>query len=322
MTSSFRKINYSLRPAKHAERRMLCEIFGRLGPFQPVERYIYLGFGSVWFADFILFHRHLGIREMISIERVANARARIEDNKPFRAVTVHYREATRVLPRLKWNRRYFVWLDYDEPLLPEMLIDTRTVADRAPSGTVLAVSVQCHKAREYAAAESEPGGQSGIERFRNEFGRQRVAQKVSEEDLMGWPFGALCRSIIASEIEAALAVRNGPVQGADVLSFRPICEIEYEDGAKMTTIVGLLAAAKDDQFVEACGFDRLDFMPAHGRPVRIRVPNLTVREVRKLEQQLPQLRAGKLELGSIPAAEAKAFADLYRYLPNFAVLET
>ena len=95
MTSSFRKINYALRPAKHAARRMLCEIFGRVHPFQSVEQYVYVGFGSVWFQDFLLFHRHLGVSDMISIERDTRARDRIEANKPFRTVTVHYRRASR-----------------------------------------------------------------------------------------------------------------------------------------------------------------------------------------------------------------------------------
>jgi hypothetical protein len=45
MTSSFKKINYALRPGKHAARRMLCEIFGSVHPFQPVDEYVYVGFG-------------------------------------------------------------------------------------------------------------------------------------------------------------------------------------------------------------------------------------------------------------------------------------
>ena len=63
MVDSFRRIDYSLRPAKHAERRMLCDVFRRLTHFQPVETYCYVGFGSVWFSDFVLFHRALGVSE-------------------------------------------------------------------------------------------------------------------------------------------------------------------------------------------------------------------------------------------------------------------
>lgn len=322
MTSSFKKINYALRPAKHAARRMLCEIFGRVHRFQPVDQYVYVGFGSVWFEDFILFHRNLGVREMISVERDAEARERIEANKPFRTITVHYRNSSRVLPRLDWKRRHLLWLDYEDALSSGILLDIRTTAVRASSGTVLAISIPCQRAKEVEASESEAKGPSAIERFRTEFGRERVNQAVSELNLIGWPFGALCRSIIFAEIEAALAVRNGQAAAADIFSFQPICEMEYDDGTKMTTVVGIFSAASDSRLVAACGFNRLDFMPARGRLVRIRVPKLTVREIRGLEQKLPKLPGGRLDRGAIPAGEARAFANLYRYLPNFAVLET
>jgi hypothetical protein len=32
--------------------------------------------------------------------------------------------------------------------------------------------------------------------------------------------------------------------------------------------------------------------------------------------------SGGVDRGTIPASEARAFANLYRYLPNFAALET
>lgn len=76
MSGSFRRIDYSLRPAKHAERRMMCDVFRRLRPFGRVEDYMYVGFGSVWFSDFSLFHRALGIRDMLSIEKERSAEQR------------------------------------------------------------------------------------------------------------------------------------------------------------------------------------------------------------------------------------------------------
>jgi hypothetical protein len=147
MTASWRKIDYSLRPAKHAERRILSEIFRRLRPFRPVEDYQYVGMGSLWFADFSLFHRALGIRDMISIESSpGGSRERFEANKPFGCITVDYRKSSEVLPELKWDQPYFIWLDYDDPLSVEMLLDMQTVATHALSGTTLAVTVQCHRA--------------------------------------------------------------------------------------------------------------------------------------------------------------------------------
>ena len=60
MTASYRLIDYSLRPAKFAERRMLSEMFSRLKVFGSLESYRYIGFGSIWFTDCVLFHRALG----------------------------------------------------------------------------------------------------------------------------------------------------------------------------------------------------------------------------------------------------------------------
>jgi hypothetical protein len=128
--------------------------------------------------------------------------------------------------------------------------------------------------------------------------------------------------VIKAEIDAALASRNAAISGSKVVKFIRICDFEYDDGTKMVTLVGMFAAEEDYERVLACGFRHLDFMPPSGRTVRITVPKLTNREIRALEQQLPTSRGGKIERRAIPADEARAFASLYRYLPNFAVLES
>lgn len=322
MTASFRKIDYSLRPAKHAERRMLCEAFRQMRPFQPVEDYIYVGFGSVWFADFVLFHRALGIREMLSIEEVAGAKDRVEANKPFRAITVDYRHSSRVLPELDWNKRHFIWLDYDSPISEAVLHDIATVASHARSGSALAVSVQCQQAADVALAEEESEGPAAMARFRDRFGRERIPENVSEEDLYGWPFASLSRRMLHSEIEATLASRNAAATPQMAIQFNQIFNVEYQDGARMATICGVFVQQNENRLFEACGFGKLDFLPQDGNTFRIEIPKLTTREIRFLEQQLPRLAAGDvLALGAIPASDAGLYADLYRYFPNFAVLE-
>lgn len=321
MSASFKRIDYSLRPAKHAERRMFCDVFRRLKPFGRVEDYIYVGFGSVWFADFTLFHRTLGIKEMVSIEQAENARDRIEDNKPFR-IRVDYRQSSAALPDLDWSRNVFLWLDYDDPLATNMLHDMRAVARRANSGSVLAVSVQCMKAPQVAEAEQDAAQNPPmrLERFIGVFGRDRVPPTTAEDDLYGWPFGSLSRKMLVQEIESELATRNSNGNGPEML-FRPICEIEYEDGAKMTSIVGIFCTSDDQARLEQCHFESLDFLPDQHGPIRIVVPKLTVREFKKLERQLPLEAGHELDLGTVPQSEARNFAALYRYLPNFAVLE-
>ncbi len=319
MRGSFDRVDYSLRPAKHAERRMLAEIFRRLRPFRPPEDYTYIGLGSIWFADFILFHRLLGVRRMVSIEREVASTARVRANRPFRSIRLDFRDTSVALPALRWNQPYYLWLDYDDPLNTNILADMTIVAARARSGTALAVTVQSHCAPD-AAATADDGGPSAIERFRDRFGRERVPEGVFDEDLFGWRFATLSRRMLIAEIEATLATRNA-VPDIEQMSFRPICEIEYEDGAKMTTIVGMFVAARDEARFADCEFGRLDFVDAPGGLLRIRVPILTMREIRQLERCLPRVSAGLIKVGSVPPNHARRFADLYRYFPNFAALE-
>ncbi len=322
MTASFKRIDYSLRPAKHAERKMLCDVFRRVRPFGRIEEYVYVGFGSIWFSDFTLMHRSLGIKDMISIEQVETAQARIEDNKPFR-IPVDYRKSKDALPDLDWLRKHFLWLDYDDPISADILLDMQTVVRRACSGTILSVSVQCMQAPQQAEAEQDRslGAPTALDRFVEIFGRNRVPFSTKADQLYGWQFGALSRAILLQEIEAELAIRNSGSAEAE-MRFRLICEIEYEDGAKMTTIAVIFYSPADELLMNQCHFEALDFIPNPLTPIRITVPKLTTREFKKLESQLPLEQGRELVLGTIPLAEARQFARMYRYLPNFAVLET
>ena len=59
--SSYEQINYSLRPAKQIERKMLIEAFRNLTEFGDIGSYRYIGFGSIYFSDFNQVHKSLGI---------------------------------------------------------------------------------------------------------------------------------------------------------------------------------------------------------------------------------------------------------------------
>ncbi|MGH7989319.1 MAG: O-methyltransferase, partial [Limisphaerales bacterium] len=85
--ASYRKIHYLLRPAKNVQRKMLCEAFQRLGKAKDVKEYRYVGFGSMYYGDFVLFHRILGIEHMTSIEHEDGA-PRAEFNKPYSCIDV------------------------------------------------------------------------------------------------------------------------------------------------------------------------------------------------------------------------------------------
>ena len=319
MSGSFDRIDYSIRPAKYAERRMLRDVFRRVGPFGPPEDYLYVGMGSVWFADFTLFHRSLGIKEMISIESATKALQRVRDNAPFR-IELAAGRSEKELPKMNLDRRCLIWLDYDDALSPNMLLDMRSVAGRVASGSVLAVTVRAERAREIDQedADADETGRSALERFKSTFARARVSQDLDAYDLAGRPFATLSRSLLSSEIEAALVARSRKEDEETV--FLPICSFDYADGVLMTTIVGMFCATSDLPTYAACDFDSLPFVHADRSAFTITIPKITTREFRLLEAQMPTDLP--VDLGSIPAREAENFGRLYRYLPNYAVLES
>jgi hypothetical protein len=321
---SYRLVDYSLRPAKHAERRMLCDAFRRLSKFASVESYQYVGFGSVWFSDFSLFHRQLGIVKMISIERMAAHDARFKFNKPFGGVDLKFGESGIVLPQIDWNLRTITWLDYDDPLSPGMLDDVRTVAIKSVGGSLLAVSIQCQGApmMKVEDGDGEMRSVKTADEFKIIFGAERTPVSLSPNDLVGWNLAATCRKAILSEIDDALDVVNLSRHEQQKLQFIPIMAIEYADGAKMTTVAGVFIDKGQNSIFSSCGFEEMPFYVEPGAPaMRLEVPKLTPKEMRELEGKLPIADPSAIEAGPFPKSDAVAFAKLYRYLPSFASFE-
>ena len=82
--SSAYKVPYDIRPSKQTERRILLDIL-KVGSECGLElaEYKYVGFGGFKFYDFEMLFRHLGVRNMTSVELDRTLIARCKYNKPF-----------------------------------------------------------------------------------------------------------------------------------------------------------------------------------------------------------------------------------------------
>lgn len=323
MSHSFEHIDYSIRRAKYAERRMLRDIFRRLRPFGQVEDYEYIGLGSVWFSDFLLFHRSLGIKKMISIEKAEGAKERFEYNRPFH-IDLRFGHTSKMLPKIDLDGRKVIWLDYDDALRPEILRDVRTVASKAGSGSLLAVTVRCSSSRETDQFRSEraEGDESDTRspstRFLSNFSDFSVRDDIIDADLEGYVFGRLSLELINDQIDDVLSKRKIAERG--LIKRLPVCSFEYSDGTQMATAVMLLVGKSEEALVAECDFQSLDFIDGT-EPVYINVPNITPKEFRDLERQLPLPSGTALDRGFVPADQVTQFVKFYRYLPNYAVVE-
>lgn len=68
MSKTGDKIDYSLRLQKSIERKIFCDVVRTLNYFGTVEDYRYIGFGSFYYQDFLMFYEDFNIRNGISIE--------------------------------------------------------------------------------------------------------------------------------------------------------------------------------------------------------------------------------------------------------------
>src|SRR5438552_12781248 len=100
-TESYSKVFYDVRPAKQVERRMLVESFQVLSHLgYRIHDYQYTGLGSIYFVDFIMFHKFLGIQRMLSVEHDEQIRKRVTFNQPFRCVRVKLADIADEIPSL------------------------------------------------------------------------------------------------------------------------------------------------------------------------------------------------------------------------------
>ena len=107
------------------------------------------------------------------------------------------------------------------------------------------MTVQSHNAREIDVADADKSANapSAMTRFREAIGHEAVPLEASEGDLTGWAFGRLSQKILENQVASALAVRNMTLGAFEKVHFTPICDLEYMDGMKMRTFVGIFSSA-------------------------------------------------------------------------------
>lgn len=320
MSGSYEKIDYRLRPAKSVERKMFAEAFRRLSPFARVDMYRYVGFGSLYFSDFSLFHKLLGFKDMVSIEDVTDPtkQKRFEFNRPYNSIQMKFGVSQTVLPKLSWEPRTIFWLDYDTSLTPSILDDISMVCSKAASGSILIVTV-CIPRPRADAGDANGDGDSPLESLKKRIGPDRVPPNLLNRDLAGWGTARVFRTIISNQIEEALNHRNGILPSAAKLNYEQLFNFHYADGMKILTVGGVLFDEGQRSIFNHCNFHELDFYRKDEEPYEIDPPLLTFREMRALERDLPECEnPAELPLSS---SDIGRFKKVYRYFPTFAETE-
>lgn len=315
MPGTFKKIDYRLRPAKHAERVMLVDLFKRMR-FAPIETYQYIGFGSVAFVDFRMVHKALGVKDLVSIEDTVDAaeQTRFRHNNPYAGLTLHFGHSSAVLPTLDFSKRSLVWLDYDGALSRSMANDLATIGRHAQSGTFVAVT--------FTTAFPTAGQERSEElaRLKSEF-PDFLADDTKANSFDGAKYAEFGRAALGALLEKAISDADAGGQEPGLRrTLRQLCFFTYRDGAPMVTVGWIIVAEVEQPTFEACHFKALPFIRTGAVAFKIAIPLVTPLEVREMERRLPNLAAAT-DLEWIPARERTNFGNVYRYLPQFSVVE-
>jgi hypothetical protein len=309
---SFDAINYSLRPSKTIQRQIIFDGVRLLPDVMELDGLAYIGFGSIWFTDFVLAHKLLRVDDMVSIESSDIGYSRAAFNRPYATLRVEHGLSTTILPKLfddacLAGRPWMLWLDYDYEFNESVRDDVRSVIENAPVSSILLITVNGLDKR-YGNKPSER-----VEQLRGVLG------DVVPDDLDP----AACKAERMQETLANLgldlmkSIASGIARPG---GFVPAFRVLYRDGAPMVTIGGVLPTKGSARGVR----DLVSGKSWPSWPSKpITAPNLTMREAAVLQSLLPctakLTRADIQKMGfDLEEEQIEAFETYYRQYPAFA----
>ena len=308
---SFDVVNFSLRPSKSIQRQLVFEGVRRLQANLDLGHLVYIGFGSIWFTDFVMAHKLLSVDDMVSIEADEIGFRRATFNSPYATVRVLHGFSSQLLPtlyqdRLIGRRPWMVWFDYDKEFSETVADDLRSLVENAPASSLVLVTFNGNEMR-YGHANDRP------DRLKQLFGA------VVPDDLSK----RACREERMQDTIADLAIDFMKSVAADLArpgGFIPAFRLVYRDTAPMVTVGGVLPPRGAVRITA----DLIQDPSWPCRPTKpITAPHLTIREATVLQSQLPRTERLSRELVQglgfdLDEDQIEAFETYYRQYPAFA----
>lgn len=291
---------------------MIATTLSRLDLSQPIHDYRYVGMGSIFFRDFLLFHRALGIEDMISIEGQTTAATRAEFNRPLACIDLIVGKTTDVLPKIEFeNKPHVVWMDYESRVDPGVLNDVDEIVGRTKPGSILIVTVNADRIDDDEKREE----------WLSELGTDRPEPANPQTRRQ---YALLSYRVLRDRIDAALHDRNAGNPAERSMEFRPAVHFVYADGQQMLTVGGGLIGGSDRDRWNSSRIEELGFVREGEEPFRLTIPALTRREALHLLRAAPappgDIESAAKQAG-IPLKDARRFAEAYRFVPRFVEAE-
>jgi hypothetical protein len=301
---------------------MIVDALQRLGAAGfPIIDYQYTGFGSIYFIDFILFHKLLGLHKLLSLEREESLKKRVEFNRPFSCVDIKMVPASSAIPNLSRDIQHLLWLDYDGVMHKDFLSDIQSAVTILPVGSILLVTVDVEPPESYDYKIVNPDfddskdvlGPKEWKRYFEYHASGYLKLGLSDED-----FGK--SKLVLRSTDALKAAFTKAIVARPELQFLPVFNFVYKDSHSMLTMGGMIAGRAEKRLLRASTLNdtvyyRDDF---DAPPFEIKVPRLTKKERIYLDREMPCVDGWRPEDFDLETGETQRYRELYRYLPAFA----
>ena len=311
-------VNYAIRPNKTVERKVVFEILSALTPIYDFSKYRYIGFGAVWFVDFVLAHKYLFIEDMISIEKDEYIARRAEFNKPYACVRIEAGESDNILPELLYDEcPFLIWLDYDTSLDGPVLQDISTFCQRAQTGSLVIATINAHR-NSLPNKDPEDHELKDLEERLRYFAGDLVPQALPKEAVQASGYPGFLASLLFRHMRRQ--VRKAGREDDWII---PLFNIRYKDNAPMITVGAVIdhqeRAEKISEVLEGKNtIPRMD----DSEQISIEVPPLTLKEKATLDQLMPcgdaPIEDVVRKFGDrLKPTQIEAYRRFYRYYPTF-----
>lgn len=276
-----------------------------------ISKYEYTGLGSIYFVDFALFHRYLGLSKMTSVEGDMDVEKRVKFNCPYKSITVVNDDMSAQISRMSSAQRHILWLDFDSILTRDLLEITQIAAAQLSSQSILLVTV-----------DVEPPGrpEEGLNRW-NPTAWMRHYRDEAED----YFWSGISKKDFARD---ALPLTNARILKAAILeglrergeSFIDMFSFLYADGHRMLSVGGMIGNDTDRAKLQLLNRHELFFLKDNiaDTPFSIRVPLVTRKERHYLDQNMPCPKDWVPSDFEMKEQDIKDYSTIYRYYPAYA----
>lgn len=305
--SSSEKINYLVRPAKQVERKLIIEALLRLKMVYDIEDYQYIGMGSLFYVDHQMFHKYLGIKDMISIEMEEDKIDRFRFNMPYGFIEIHPGISTDLLQTFDWKKDKFIWLDYDSKISKMVIADIQIICNRIKPGGILIITLDA-KPERFESPRKDPSTSVNRDRLEN-FKKELYPYfpfTISERDLSTKKLPVLLWQVITDVIKDELRRKE--------LDFFQIFNLKYKDTTPMYTFGCVFE--KEPNKLKKTGLFDLEFISRDREIVEINLPIITPLEKIEFDKLIPNI-ALKFKRFEMSNKQLDDYEKYYKYYPRY-----